>query len=332
MKAAFSPVRLLVSARTADVLGPAIAGVFGERAHQLLRPQDIAPGAAVDIAFLSRDVTGLSTKQQVLPATQHFHDLLRAAGGLQWVHNHSSGADRPVFIELLQRGVAVTTSSGANAGVVAQSVAAGLLVLARKVLPLVAAQRERRWAPLLASGMPRDLAGQTAVIVGWGPVGQQVATVLGTLGLRCTAVRRSAGPAAPGIDAVAYEDLHRVLPRADWLILACPLTDTTCGLVDARALALLPAGAHLVNVARGEVVVQPDLIHALQTGRLAGAHLDVFDPEPLPADSPLWALPNVLITPHTAGHSDGNEARVAAMFLDNLGRWCAGQALQRQVA
>jgi len=332
VKAALPPVRLLVSARTAEALGPAIAGAFGARAHQLLRAEDIAPGAAVDIAFLSRDVTGLSTKQQVLPATQHFHDLLRGAGSLQWVHNHSSGADRPVFIELLQRGVIVTTSSGANAGVVAHSVVAGLLVLARRLLPLVAAQRERRWAPLLASGMPSDLAGQTAVIVGWGPVGQQVAAVLGALGLRCMAVRRGAGPAAPGVEAVAYDDLHRVLPQADWLILACPLTDTTRGLVDARALALLPPGAHLINVARGEVVVQADLVQALQTGRLAGAHLDVFDPEPLPAESSLWALPNVLLTPHTAGHSDGNEARVAAMFLDNLARWCAGQPLQRRVA
>ncbi len=100
-------------------------------------------------------------------------------------------------------------------------------------------------------------------------------------------------------------------------------------LVDARALALLPPGAHLINVARGEVVVQADLIQALQAGRLAGAHLNVFDPEPLPEDSPLWALPNVLLTPHAAGHSDGNEARVAAMFLDNLARWCAGRHLQR---
>jgi phosphoglycerate dehydrogenase-like enzyme len=128
---------------------------------------------------------------------------------------------------------------------------------------------------------------------------------------------------------VRFDQLNMVLPRTDWLILACPLTDTTHGLVNAAALQALPQGAHLINVARGEVVVQNDLIDVLQSGHLGGAFLDVFEHEPLPADSPLWTLPNVMVTPHAAGHSDGNAGRVNRMFLDGLQRWLLGQALHQ---
>jgi phosphoglycerate dehydrogenase-like enzyme len=237
-----------------------------------------------------------------------------------------------VFVELRQRGVTVTTSSGANAAVVAQSAVAGLLALARHLPQLFAAQREGRWAPQLGAALPRDLGGQTAVIVGWGPVGQRIAAMLSAAGLQCIAVRRAAVPAADGFETAGYDDLPAVLPRADWLVLACPLTARTRGLVDAAALARLPPGAHLVNVARGEVVVEADVIAALRSGVLAGAALDVFEHEPLEPESPLWALPNVIVTPHSAGHSDGNETRVDALFLANLGRWIRGDALANRVA
>jgi phosphoglycerate dehydrogenase-like enzyme len=130
---------------------------------------------------------------------------------------------------------------------------------------------------------------------------------------------------------VSFDQLPSVWPRTDWLILACPLTDKTRKLVDARALAALPAGAHLINVARGEVVDQEALVTALQSGHLGGAFLDVFAHEPLPTDSPLWAMPHVMVTPHAAGHSDGNENRVAQMFLDNLRCWVSDQPLRNGV-
>ena len=123
-----------------------------------------------------------------------------------------------------------------------------------------------------------------------------------------------------------------MLPGADWLVLACPPTPQTRSLVGARALALLPRHAGLVNGARGEVVDEVALVEALRESRLAGAYLDVFATEPLAADSPLWDLPNVIVTPHSAGFSDGNEARVAQMFLDNLARWKRGAPLVNAVA
>lgn len=322
------PLRILLSPDAARHTAAGLAHALRGRAHVL-----VGIGDDADVAFVSRDVTGLSTKNSVLPHTLAFHDSLRNAPSLRWVHAHSAGADRPVYGELRARGVEVTTSSGANAGVVVQSALAGVLMLARQFPRLLAAQRAKTWAPLIGSTPPRDLAGQTAVVVGWGPIGQGLGTLLAALGLRVVAVRAGEAPAAaPAQHSVPYERLHEVLPQADWLLLACPLSERTRGLVDARALALLPAGARLVNVARGEVVDEPALLAALQGGALGGAFLDVFAQEPLPPASPLWELPNVIVTPHTAGHSDGNEARVAAIFLDNLGRWCAGEPLVNRVA
>jgi phosphoglycerate dehydrogenase-like enzyme len=321
-----APVRILLSRQAAGKLAPEIARALAGRTHVLLSPED-DDAASADIAFVSRDVTGLSTKHRVLPDTQRMYDTLRAASGLRWVHIHSAGADRPVYQELIARGVQVSTSSGANAPVVAQTALLGLLALARQWPRLLQAQRQRRWSPLIETGLPRDLQGQTAVIVGWGPVGRELARLLRALGLQVVVVRRRAEAAAQGIRTVADTELRSVLPQADWLVLACPLTERTRGMVGAAELALLPAHCGLVNVARGEVVDEPALVEALRAQRLAGAYLDVFAQEPLPEDSPLWDLPNVIATPHSAGFSDGNEARVAGSFLENLGRFTRGEVL-----
>ena len=230
----------------------------------------------------------------------------------------------------------IATSSGANAQVVATVALAGLLALARRFPGLWAEQQARQWIPLLGERMPRDLPGQTATLVGWGPIGQKLGSLLQALGLHVVAVRQHAASpcqATPdAVEHVTFERLHEVLPRTDWLILACPLTDKTRQLVNAHTLAALPAGAHLINVARGEVVDEAALVSALQSGHLGGAFLDVFAHEPLPTDSPLWAMPQVMVTPHAAGHSDGNEQRVRQMFLDNLRRYTAGQSLLNVVS
>jgi phosphoglycerate dehydrogenase-like enzyme len=322
------PLRILLSDPARAQLGGLIEAVLDGLAYSFVAPD---PGADADIAFVSRDVTGLSTKHVLMPATRAFYDVLLGARGLEWVHLPSAGADRPVFLELQARGVILTTSSGANAAVVAQTALGGVLALARRFPQLMAAQRAHRWAPLIGSGLPRDLSGQTVVVVGWGPIGQQIGKLLRLIGLRLVVVRSTSASADEGVETVAFEDMQAVLPRADWLVLACPLTDRTLRLLDADALAKLPAHAHLVNVARGEVVDESALIEALRAGRIAGAFLDVFAHEPLAPKSPLWDLPGVMVTPHSAGFSDGNAGRVAAMFLENLSRWRAGEPLERVV-
>lgn len=324
---ALPDLRLLLSGPARQRLAPVLEQAAQGHALRLVEPG----GGDADLAFVSRDVTGLSTRHRVLPETQRFYDALCAAPSLQWLHVHSAGADRPVYRELLARGVALTTSAGANADVVAQTALAGLLSLARRLPQLQAAQRAHQWAPLIQSGLPRDLRGQTAVIVGWGGIGQQLGAVLQLLGLQVVAVRRESAAPSQGLQTISYEDLPAVLPRADWLVLACPLTERTQQLVDARALALLPATAHLINVSRGEVVDEAALIEALRAGRLAGAHLDVFAQEPLPPDSPLWDMPQVIATPHSAGFSDANARRVDEAFVDNFRRWLARQPLDHRI-
>ncbi|CAB3933735.1 D-2-hydroxyacid dehydrogenase [Achromobacter insolitus] len=294
--------------------------------YALIHPVAGQPMTA-ETAFISRDVTGHSTKFEIQESTALYYEAMRHAPALRWVHVHSAGADREIYQALHARGVAVTTSQGASDLVVAQSAIAGLLALARSLPAMASDQRVHAWRPLLDARMPRDLAGQHAVIVGWGGIGQRIGALLGALGLDISVARHSGAPVPQARHTVDYGALASLLPAADWLVLACPLTPATRNLIDRDALAALPAHAMVVNVARGHVIDEPELIAALRAGRVGGAFLDVFQHEPLPPESPLWDLPNVIVTPHSAGFSDGNAARVRGLFVDNLNRWLAGAPL-----
>jgi phosphoglycerate dehydrogenase-like enzyme len=353
------PLDILLSRHAAAHFSDAIAQALRATPYRIVTPDDVVDagaaraGAALDVApahraapaapiaaLISRDVTGHSTKAVITAETQRFYDALLAAPDLRWVHAHSAGIDRPIFPELLRRGVRITTSAGANARPVAHSALAGLLSLARRLPQLQAAQRAHAWKPLLDDAAPRDLAGQNALIVGYGAIGQRLAKLLDALEMNVTVVRREASVNRGGClsetrsiapRAIALAAIDTALPNTDWLILACPLSPLTTRLIDARRLRLLGPGAHLINVARGEVVVEADLIAALREGVLAGAYLDVFEHEPLDASSPLWDLPNVLVTPHTAGQADSHYAAVGRIWLDNLARFTRGEPLVNEV-
>lgn len=283
--------------------------------------------AAIEAAYFSRDIWEGSTRREPSAAAAAFWSIVDRAPNLRWIQVVSAGADMPQYVNVMRRGVALTTSSGANAAPVALSALAGLLALARGMHHWWAAQARREWSPLLGPAMPPDLPGQSALIVGMGPIGAHIARYLQALGVRTVGVRRRPAPAA-GFDAVVGLDaLDAELPRCDWLVLACPLAPETRGLLDARRIALMPAHAGVVNIARGEVIVETDLIEALRAGRLRGAYLDVFHTEPLPSTSPLWTLPNVILSPHNAAASPGNLGRGVEIFLDNLARWLDGRPL-----
>ena len=327
-------MKLLLSTFARTSWGARIAAANADVELSFITSEEAVANAGpcdADIAFMTREVTGRSSKNSDSPELRVFQAVLRRSPRLQWLHIHPAGAERPIYVELRQRGVKVTTSSGATASTVAQSAAGAVLSLARRFPALMDAQRRHAWEPLLGERAPRDLMGQTAVIVGLGPIGRTLAATLKVLGLTVIGVRREATPVAPCDETVTYDRLFDVLPRADWLVLACPLSPVTRGLGSAAAFAQMPAGAHLINVSRGDVAIENDVIDALARGHLAGAYLDVFQHEPLDPASPLWDMPNVIVSPHTASHSQSLNENVFGIFLDNLARWRGGRKLRNDV-
>ena len=334
------PLSVLISDSARARWGAAIEqhvqkSLHADRAVQWVSPQsapDAAGHYACQVAYITRDVTGASTKTRVLEDLQRFYEVMRASPHLAWVHVHSAGADRPIFAELRQRGIKVSTSSGANAQPVAHTALGAVLALGRRFPDLWAAQQAQRWAPLVRNPDVHDLTGQTAMVVGIGRIGSEIARMLQAIGMQVVGVTRSelSGRSAHSPEVCTYAEMAAHLPRTHYLILACPLSPLTQQLVNAHVLSSLPQGACVVNVARGEVVDQAALIAALQSGHLGGAFLDVFETEPLDTASTLWRLPNVIISPHTAGHFAEHADRVQSLFLDNLGRFLSDTPLHNE--
>ena len=324
---------LLLSHRIHAAHGARIAEAAaraGARAELIVLPSDPAARLAdadcgrIEAAFFSGDVFPDHSRQ--------FFSAARKAPRLKWLHVFNVGVDHPIYAEMLSRGVRLTTSAGSNAGPIAQTAVMGLLALARGFPRWLDAQRNRQWNPERKTP-PRDLRGQTALVLGLGSIGSEFARLARVLGLKVIGVRRGPRRGEDPVDELyPPAALPGLLPRCDWLVIACPLTPETRGLVDASLIAALPRGARLINVARGEIVAEPALIEALKSGHLAGAYLDVFETEPLPPDSPLWSLPNVLVTPHNSAAAAGNDERVLVIFLDNLSRWQRGEPLRNEVA
>jgi phosphoglycerate dehydrogenase-like enzyme len=329
-----SPLKLMLSQHALRTWGPRIAAAVPSGGLSFVTAEEAIAGGGpcdADIAFMTREVTGKSSKNNQTPELRDFEIVLRRAPKLRWLQIHPAGAERPIYRELRDRKVKVTTASGATAVTVSHSVLAAVIALTRRFPRHADAQRRHAWEPRVGDRAPRDLGGQCAVVVGLGPIGRNIAALLKVLGMRVIGVRRSAEPVAPCDRTIAYESLAQVLPEADWLILCCPASPVTLGIANAAAFAAMPAGAHFVNVARGEVAVEADVIAALASGQLAGAYLDVFEREPLDPVSPLWDMPDVILSPHTAGHSLGQNEAILEIFLDNLARWRAGQDLRNDV-
>jgi phosphoglycerate dehydrogenase-like enzyme len=325
---------LLMSEQAHGVFAARVEQVMMGRPYRIVNLQakpDSTGDFGVDIAFLSRDVTANSGKTVLAPSLERFYEIIRGSSKLSWLQMHAAGADRPIYREMINKGATVTTASGANAGPVAQMAVTGILALARCLPQLMESQRRKAWEPLLGAGAPRDLSTQTVMVVGWGPIGQEVARLCRCIGTKIIGVRREAGEAEGADEIIAFEDVPSRLPGVDWVVLACPLNHTTRGLLNAKTLNLLPEGARVVNVSRGEVIVESELINAVQSGHIGGAFLDVFEKEPLSDESPLWTLPNVIVSPHTAGHTQGHYAAVGEIFLNNLGKWLQSASLRNLV-
>jgi len=257
-------------------------------------------------------------------------NLLAAAGKLRWIQTFNAGVERCVSLpQVRERGLIVTNMQRVMGPAMSEHAIAMLLALARQLDTFIVRGTEGRWDPAPRPGAPvQVIAGKTLLVVGLGGIGTEVARRAHALGMRVIATRASG---RPGPDFVEYvgkpEELHALAARADAVIAALPLTAETRALFDTRFFAALKPGAWFINLGRGQSVVTADLLAALQSGRLAGAGLDVTDPEPLPADHPLWRTPRVIITPHMSASSDADDQSRALIVHENLRRWQAGEPL-----
>ena len=259
--------------------------------------------------------------------------IVDAAPNLKWLQVVSAGSDQKPYQPTIKRGIRITTSAGANAEPVGLTAVTGLMMLARGFPHWMRAQQKREWSPQLGADSPADLPGQTAVIVGMGHIGKVIARALHAMGVRVVGLRRNVAPAEHFDEVLSVSALDSVLPKCDWLILACPMTAETRGLIDERRFGLLPRTAGIVNMSRGEVIDEAALVRRLAGGHLRGAYLDVFTKEPLAPESLLWTLPNVIITPHNSSTASGNYRRGVEIFLRNLEAYLRGDApLENEVA
>lgn len=313
---------LLVSDEAWERYGNDIRQIAPSCTPLLLRGLETIPAdelARVEVAFFSGDLYPERAGRFMAACLQ--------APNLRWLHTFSTGTDHPVFGAFLDRGVRLTNSAGSSARPIAQTVAMYLLALSRNLPAWVRAQDRAEWTPRAFD----ELDGSTLAVVGMGPIGTEVARLGLAFGMNVIGCRRTPTGDEP-CPTWPLDRLDELLGSADWVVLALPLTPDTNGIIDRRRLALMRPAARLVNVGRGELVDEAALGEALEQGRLAGAALDVFTTEPLPADSPLWSMPNVIITPHSSGATAGSRHRAALVFLDNLRRWRTGEPLVNELS
>jgi phosphoglycerate dehydrogenase-like enzyme len=250
--------------------------------------------------------------------------VLAAAPRLRWLHTPSAGVDHLLIPEVVERDITLTNSAGVHAIPIAEFVLALLLSHAKHLAAFQAAQAERRWE---RNVHPFELFERTLLIIGIGGIGQAIAERAASFGMRILGSRRTPRP-MPGVERVVGEHAWRdLLPEAEYIVLATPLTPATRSMIDAAAFAAMRPEAYLINIARGAIIDEPALITALQNGQIAGAALDTFEQEPLPPDSPLWSLPNVTITPHATAHSPRMRERQIALFIENVRRLRNGEPL-----
>jgi phosphoglycerate dehydrogenase-like enzyme len=250
---------------------------------------------------------------------------------LRWINSASAGVEANLFPALVESEVILTNAAGLHSVNIPEHCLAMMLSLARN-FPTAQRLQEKhewnRWAVIAGNGGIRELAGSNLAVIGAGAIGLGIVKLGAALDMRVRVLRRRPGEPVPGAEAVVGpQDLHALLGWADFVVLAAPLTAETTGMIDAAAVAAMRSSTIFVNVGRGELVDDDALIAALQAGGIAAAGLDVFREEPLPADSPYWALENALLTPHVSGYRPDFFARIVAMFEANLARWVRGEPL-----
>ena len=270
---------------------------------------------------------------QVEIAAGHFsHEYIRKMPRLRWLQQWGAGADwlmeNP---ELVERDFILTNASGVHAVPISEHIMAFLLAFARGLPASIRAQEKHEWAKDISKTV-FELAGKTMLLVGVGAIGSRTAQIAAAMGMHVWGVRRHPDQPADGVERmVSPEQLPSLLPEADFVVLTVPETEETRHMINAQALSQMKPGAYLINIGRGATVDEQALVNALKQGQIAGAGLDVFEDEPLPQDSALWDLPNVILTAHYSGLTPRYNDRALAIFFDNLERYVRHQTLMNVV-
>lgn len=288
--------------------------------------------AHVQVRSYDDALAHIATTDIVCVSMMWNNDLLAKAPKLRFVQSISAGLDQYDVAAFKAKAVRLASAAGVNANAVAEHAFAMALALQRQLHIGRDNQSARHWRPMISVIEQREaeIAGKTMVIVGLGRIGARLARFAKAFDMHVIGVKRDASTGADGAhEVVATGGLLAVLPRADVVVIACPLNTATEGLIGAAALAAMKPGAHLINVARGKVIDEAALIAALSSGHIGAAGLDVTRDEPLPAASPLWSMPQVLVTPHTAGETQAYEDNVIDILIENLERQWRGEAQLR---
>ena len=315
------PITLLVSDNVWSRHADAIRAISPEITPVVYEGNEVLPDeviSTINTVFYSSDLWPDRSRGFAL-------SILKATS-VKWMHTFSAGVDSPFFVQLMERGVRLTNSSGATASPIAQTTVLYMLALSRNVRAWFQHQEKHEWARQEFA----ELDGARLAVLGMGPIGIEIARLGVALNMNVEAIRRTPTGSEP-CPTFSFDQLPRVLAHADWVAVALPLTDDTRQIFDTKTFAIMKPGAHFINVGRGELVDEDALIAALQSGHLAGAALDVFATEPLPADSPLWDMDNVIITPHSSSASAQSGLRSEDIFVKNLARYVAGEPLLNEV-
>ena len=272
-------------------------------------------------------------RAEVLTSFRFPIEWLDEAPNLKWVQLASAGSDHMQREGIFEKrpDLLLTTASGVHETPISEHIAAMILHFSRGLNIAVRNQPMHKWERYRAD----EAAGRTVCFVGYGPIARRAAQICKSLGMRVLAVRASIAEQQPGFEAVERfyppAELNEVLAESDYVVVAAPRTPQTERMISTEQFEAIKEGAVLINISRGALVDEPALVEALRNGRLKGAGLDVFAPEPLPEASPLWDMPNVLITPHVSGSNPHYDRRVTDLFCDNLRRYLQGDPLRNLV-
>jgi len=289
------------------------------------RVRSVSPDLVVEKAPTMEQALSLAADAEVILAGRWSDELWQAAPNLRWVQSGGAGVERFLTPEFIASPIILTNAAGVYAIPIADHVMAFVLHFSRGFGRLLRSQLEHRWGEEVE---PDELTGKTLGIVGLGGIGAEVASRAKGFGMRVIAVRRRPERPSRFADEVRGPDaLPWLLAESDYVALCSALTPATRHLIGEEELGRMKPTAYITNIGRGGLIDEPALIAALQAARIAGAGLDVFATEPLPADSPLWDMPNVLITPHTSGSSPRSHERLMELFCQNLRRYLAGERL-----